>query len=204
MALNSFMFHLVREFEQTIADYFGAPYGVATDCCTHALELCIRLTKPTSVASPEWTYPSVPMTFIKLGLLWHWQDIKWTQNYTIPGTNIIDAATQWQENSYQSGTFMCISFQHQKHLSLGRGGMILCDNANDAQNLRKMSYDGRDTTSSWYEQDISSVGYHYYMTPETAQQGMSKFESVRDQTPVIWNWEKYRYLPSLEVFNVSN
>jgi len=144
------------------------------------------------------------MTFIKLGLPWHWQDIKWTQNYTIPGTNIIDAATQWQENSYQSSTFMCISFQHQKHLSLGRGGIILCDNANDAQNLRKMSYDGRDTTSSWYDQDISSVGYHYYMTPETAQQGLSKFESVRDQTPVIWNWEKYRYLPSLEVFNVSN
>jgi dTDP-4-amino-4,6-dideoxygalactose transaminase len=199
------MFRIVENFQRTIADYFGAPYAVATDSCTHAIELCLRHLGAKKVASPEWTYLSVPMTFIKLGLDWQWQDIKWTQNYTIPGTNIVDAATQWEENGYQSGTFMCISFQHQKHLSLGRGGMILCDNEQDCTVLSKMSYDGRHITTSWYEQNIDTVGYHYYMTPETAQLGLAKFATVRDQAPVIWNWQRYRYLPELEVFqNVSN
>ena len=41
--------------------------------------------------------------------------------------NVIDAAVLWEKNSYVKGTMMCISFQFQKHLSLGRGGMILLD-----------------------------------------------------------------------------
>ena len=35
----------VIRFEKTIAEFFGAPNGVATDCCTNALELCFRLWK---------------------------------------------------------------------------------------------------------------------------------------------------------------
>jgi hypothetical protein len=27
----------------------------------------------------------------------------------------------------------------------------------------------------WRDQDIESYGYHYYMTPETAQLGLDKF-----------------------------
>ncbi len=35
-------FHAVESFEDTIAKFYGAKYGVATDCCTHAIELCLR------------------------------------------------------------------------------------------------------------------------------------------------------------------
>ena len=35
-------FETVKVFEEHIAKFFGAKYGVATDCCTHALELCLR------------------------------------------------------------------------------------------------------------------------------------------------------------------
>ena len=38
------MFEYVSEFESQIAEFFGAPYAVATDSCTHALELCLRHT----------------------------------------------------------------------------------------------------------------------------------------------------------------
>lgn len=199
------MFHIVRQFEQTIAEYFGAPYAISTDSCTHAIELCLRYTRANQVASPEWTYPSIPMTFIKLGLQWTWQDIKWTKNYTIPGTNIVDAATQWEKDSYHAGTFMCVSFQFKKHLSLGRGGIILCDNKTDYQVLDKMRYDGRQLETRWSDQDIDTIGYHYYMTPETAQQGLDKFIEVKDQPVKLWDWSEYVYLPDLTVFNnVSN
>ena len=32
----------------------------------------------------------------------------------------------------------------------------------------------------WGEQDISMIGYHYYMTPETAKRGLEVFEEVKD------------------------
>jgi len=187
-----------------VADYFGAPYAVATDSCTHAIELCLRLKNFDNIKSPEYTYLSVPMTFSKLNLHWEWADIKWQENYTIPGTNIIDAATQWKENSYTPGSFTCVSFQNQKHLSLGRGGMILTDNKHDFKILSKMRYDGRDIMTPWREQNISCIGYHYYMTPETAQKGLDQFANACRKTPKIWNWHEYVYLPDLEVFkNVS-
>ena len=46
----------------------------------------------------------------------------------------------WKENSYIPGTFMCLSFQFQKHLSLGRGGMILLDDKEAYNKLSKMVY----------------------------------------------------------------
>ena len=36
-------FETVQEFEKQIAKFYGAPYAVATDCCTHAVELCLRI-----------------------------------------------------------------------------------------------------------------------------------------------------------------
>ena len=35
-------YDVIFEFEKRLAEYTGAPYVVTTDCCTHALELCIR------------------------------------------------------------------------------------------------------------------------------------------------------------------
>ena len=32
---------VVESFEKDIADFYGSPYAVATDCCTHAIELCL-------------------------------------------------------------------------------------------------------------------------------------------------------------------
>ena len=33
----------VRQLEEAIAEFYGAKYAIATDCCTHAIELCLRL-----------------------------------------------------------------------------------------------------------------------------------------------------------------
>ena len=61
-------FNTVTEFEQTIAEFFGATEAVAVDCCTHGIELCLRLTQPRQVTCPEHTYISIPFTFEKLNL----------------------------------------------------------------------------------------------------------------------------------------
>ena len=191
----------VEHFERIVADYYNAPYAVATDCCTHSIELCLRLLEPVYVKCPKHTYLSIPMTFSKLKLQWDFTDEEWQDYYTITNTNIIDAAVYWKKNGYIRNTLMCLSFQYKKHLSLGRGGMILTDNKETAIQLKKMSYDGRLPNMPWAEQNIDMMGYHYYMTPETAEMGIEKFQTVKDIKPKEWSFNNYPDLTSMKIFN---
>lgn len=193
-------FNTVTEFERRIAEFFGAPYAVAVDSCTHGLELCLRYKKAEFIGCPHRTYLSVPMLSYKLGIALVWKDYVWSNHYTI-GNNIVDAAVLWRQNSYYQGYFMCISFQHQKHLSLGRGGMILCPDEQSANTLRRMSYDGRIPGIPWREQDVDMMGYHYYMTPETAQLGLDKLQAAIDTSPRIWTVDDWPDISKMKVFN---
>jgi hypothetical protein len=113
---------------------------------------------------------------------------------------IIDAAVLWRKDSYIPNTFMCISFQYQKHLSLGRGGIILLDDKNDYISLKKMSYDGRIPNVPWREQDIDTIGFHYYMTPETAQLGLNKLQESIDTPPKKWVVTDWPDLTKMKIF----
>ena len=191
----------VQEFEQLIARFYNAPYAVAVDCCTHAIELCLRLEQDLVLTHcPKNTYLSIPMTFKKLGLAWQWRDTEWEDYYYIGNTNIIDGAVYWKNNGYIPGTKMCLSFQYKKHLNLGRGGMILLDNEEQAIQLRKMRYDGRLDNIPWKDQDVDTMGYHYYMTPETAQTGIYRFCSAEVTEPRKWSWQDYPDLSEMKVF----
>jgi len=35
-------FEVVSEFEKKVAEFFGSPYAIAVDSCTHGIELCLR------------------------------------------------------------------------------------------------------------------------------------------------------------------
>lgn len=190
----------VEEFENLISNFYGSPYAVATDCCTHAIELCLRYENYNNIQLPEHTYISIPFTAEKLGLKWKWEDNKWEEYYYIGNTNIIDSAVFWKPNSYIPGTYMCLSFQYRKHLNIGKGGMILLDNKIAYNELKKMSYDGRQFDKPWGEQNIDTVGYHYYMTPEYAEIGISKFKEVSLIEAKKWGYYNYPFLPDMEVF----
>lgn len=191
---------MIEEFESQIAEFFGSPYAVATDCCTHALELSLRHTGYNNITVPTRTYLSVPMTCMKLGLNWSWKEDEWSDYYHLGNTTIIDAAVLWGEGTYLSNTFMCLSFQFRKHLNLGRGGMILLQEKDDYNALKKMSYDGRDFNRPWAEQDIDTIGYHYYMTPEVAKTGIELLKCRKKSPAKKWTARDYPYLPNMSVF----
>jgi dTDP-4-amino-4,6-dideoxygalactose transaminase len=195
-------FEVVSTFENKIAEFFGSPYAVAIDSCTHGLELCLRYTNETKINVPKRTYLSVPFLAEKIGLEREWRDENWENYYTINygDKRIIDAAVLWKKNSYIPNTFMCISFQYQKHLSLGRGGVILVDNEVDYNSLKKMSYDGRLPNIPWRTQDIDTVGFHYYMTPETAQLGLDKLQTAIDTPPRQWVVTDWPDLTEMQIF----
>ena len=194
------MFEYVTEFESQIAEFFGSPYAVATDSCTHALELCLRYTGYNNITIPTRTYVSVPMTCVKLGLNWSWKEEEWSDYYHLGNSTIIDAAVLWGENTYLPNTFMCLSFQFRKHLNLGRGGMILLQCEDDYNALKKMSYDGRDLDRPWAEQDITSIGYHYYMTPEVAKTGIELLKCRKKSPAKKWTARDYPDLTEMSVF----
>jgi dTDP-4-amino-4,6-dideoxygalactose transaminase len=192
-------FQAVTEFENKLAQFFGSPYAIAIDCCTHGVELSLRYTKAQVIEVPKHTYLSIPFLAHKLNIELKWKDDNWRDYYYLTDT-VIDAAVLWKKDSYIPGTYMNISFQYQKHLSLGRGGVILTDNKIAAEELKKMSYDGRLPNIPWREQNITSMGYHYYMTPETAQLGLSKLENAINSQPRQWVTEDWPDLTNMKIF----
>lgn len=191
---------VVEHFERCIADFFGAPYAVAVDCCTHALEVCLRLDPPTRPLSiPTFTYMSVPMMLDKLAVPYQLNEDQWHKFYHVTD-KIIDAAAMWLPKSYITGTQTCVSFQFKKPLPIGRGGMILLDDHGHYQHLQKMVRDGRDRQQTMWVDDVQEVGYHYYMTPEDAARGIYLFQHLKDQPSSYCTWQDYRDLREMSYF----
>ena len=89
-------FEVVTEFEKKIAEFFGAPYAVATDSCTSAVELSLRYTKAECISCPEHTYLSIPMLADKLNIELWWRIHNWKDYYYLTD-NVIDAAVLWKK-----------------------------------------------------------------------------------------------------------
>jgi len=196
-------FESIKIFENKIAEFFGSSYAVAVDCCTHGIELCLRYNNISYINCPTRTYISVPFLSKKLGIQLFWKDEEWENYYylTKDFTPVIDAAVLWKKDSYIPNTFMCLSFQFKKHLALGRGGCILTDNKEAALELKKMSYDGRHPDIPWREQDIETIGYHYYMTPEIAELGLKKLPDAIKKKPTQWTINDWPDVSKMKVFN---
>jgi dTDP-4-amino-4,6-dideoxygalactose transaminase len=176
------MFDKILKFEKELAAYTGAPYVIMTDCCTHAIELCLRYDRVRECSFTPYTYLSVPMTMHKLGIKYEylnhmWQ--RWIGEYQFMSTRIWDSARRLEANMYRSGQMQCVSFGHSKPLQVGRGGAILLDDLQAYQQLLRMRYDGRDlAVSPWQDQQVFAVGYHYRPTPEEAELASALLQGI--------------------------
>ena len=176
-------FEKITEFESALAEFTGAPYAVMTDCCTHAIELCLRVDRVKRCSIPAHTYLSVPMTLHKLDIAFDYTDIDWLGEYQLTGTRVWDSARLLKQNMYRPGMLQCLSFGYDKPLSIGRGGAVLTDDVEVYDTLKRQCYDGRDlTVSPWENQKIVRVGYHYRPTIEEAAQALELLPAV-DQEP---------------------
>lgn len=164
------MFEQIEKFEYALAQFTGATYAITTDCCTHAIELCLRYDRVARCAFTPFTYISVPMTMHKLGINYSYHDHRqqsWIGEYQFTETRIWDSARLLTNDMYRPGMLQCLSFGFDKPLNAGRGGAILLDDATAYHALKKMRYDGRDLSiTPWVEQAQFTVGYHYKLNPE--------------------------------------
>ena len=189
------MFSTIFEFEQIFAEFTGAPHAIMTDCCTHAIELCLRYQKPTNVVFSAFTYLSIPMTMHKLGISYTLSDEEWIGEYQFGNTTIWDSARRLEQNMYRPGQMQCLSFGQGKPVQIGRGGAILLDDKAAYETMLAQRYDGRDlTVSPWQDQQVFRVGYHYKPTIEEAEIGLAKLTSykVNPQAPVLVKYPDLR------------
>jgi dTDP-4-amino-4,6-dideoxygalactose transaminase len=170
------MFDKIFEFESALATYTGAPYAIMTDCCTHAIELCMRYDQVRSCEFTPYTYLSVPMLMHKLGIQYRYLDEPvqtWSGEYQFVGTRIWDSARRLEPGMYRDGQMQCVSFGHTKTLEIGRGGAILLDDVEAYDAMIQQRYDGRDlAVKPWQSQRVFRVGYHYRPTIEEATRGL--------------------------------
>jgi len=160
------MLEQIKQFEDKLSKFTGAPFVIATDCCTHAIEISLRYTKPSKITSSAFTYLSVPMLFHKLGIDYELTGEEWIGEYQLHGSNIWDSAWQLSPDMYRQGQVQCLSFGNGKPIDAKRGGCILLDNEAQYQTMKRMSMDGRDPNVTWKEQDTFIIGYHYNMSIE--------------------------------------
>jgi hypothetical protein len=161
-----------------------------TDCCTHAIELCLRYDKIKECSFTPYTYLSIPMTMHKLGIKYNYfpdslpHRQQWTGEYKFEATRIWDSARRLQRNMYRPGMMQCLSFGHGKPLHIGRGGAILLDDSVAYDTMIAQRYDGRYLNiKPWESQQVFRVGYHYKPTIEEAIQGLALLEGVKELNP---------------------
>jgi dTDP-4-amino-4,6-dideoxygalactose transaminase len=183
------MFDKIFEFEKALAKYTGAPYAVMTDCCTHAIELCLRWDQVKHCTFTPYTYLSIPMTMHKLGIDYEFIDEEyqnWVGEYQFFGTRIWDSARRLEQGMYRSGMLQCLSFGNGKPLQIGRGGAILTDDVEVYDQLSMMRYDGRDLrVTPWQQQLTFRVGYHYKPTLEEAELGLKLLPNINEQPKYV-------------------
>jgi len=192
-------YSIVDTFEKRVAEFSGAKYAVAVDCCTHALFLCLKyINKPQQITIPCKTYVSVPMAIIQAGYTVEFEERNWTGTYVLNPLTIVDGAKRFRQGMYRGGLH-CLSFHIKKPLPIGRGGMILTDDKFAYEWLKKARYDGREGKP--YDKEVIDVmGYHFYMTPEQAAKGLTLMDVKEDYSDHL---EDYPDLRTFPIFNRS-
>ena len=104
------------------------------------------------------------------------EDYEWRGVYQLKPMPVFDSALRFRKGMYLGG-LQCLSFQARKLLNIGEGGMILTDDKDAVEWLKKARYWGRG--GSFRVEDIEMMGWQMYMTPEKAGRGLHLLEYIK-------------------------
>ena len=195
-------------FEEAVAKYCGSRYAIAVNSCTNGIGLCLQYQKacfklPEFVDCPAHTYLGVPMQIVHAGAKIAWRktyawDIK--GYYHLRKTPIIDSARLFTKGMYVKDSLMVTSHHWSKTLGMEQGGCILTDNKDAFNFLSRARSDGRDLSYSIAEQVEKQhviMGWHCYMTPETAAAGLQCMTWLPDHKEPLMDGEPEEMYPDL-------
>lgn len=190
-------YDVVRQFESALCSYTGAPYCVTTTSCTSALMLAcawhLRHDDDSNFMEyqfeiPRFTYVGVAQSILNAGGKVAFRDDDWEGWYQLEPFDIIDSARWLRENMFLAGQMICISFHHTKHLAIStHGGAILHDDPEADAWLRRARFDGRTEGVAPKNDKIQVPGWHVYLTPSAAAEGLLRLASLpKYNDPLPW------------------
>lgn len=151
---------------------------------------------------PRRTYVSVPQAIIHAGGRPVFRDEEWIGAYQLKPLPVWDSARYFTSGMYYgtrriavdhrgensisaidlsvdcSGKFVCVSFHASKTLGIEQGGAILHDNPEADAWFRRARFDGRTEGVAPKDDTFDMVGWHCYMNPSTAAQGILRLHSL--------------------------
>jgi len=195
-------FEIVAWFEEAIAEYTGSPYAISTTSCTEAIFLCCKYlgVEGRTVTIPKRTYLSVPQSVLQAGANLEFEDLDWEGIYQLKPLPIYDSAKRLTSGMYKKGSYMCLSFHHKKHLKIGKGGMILTDDKEAVDRIKRLRYEGRTIGLPYHKDPINEGGWNMYMTPEQAARGLVLLSDFPQHTKDQIEDPPYRDLTTFEIF----
>ncbi len=193
----------IEKFEEELSKFTGAPYVVATDSGTHAVELGLRYQPPKMYASiPETGRLSVLMTFKKLGMSYMLSEDEWDNYYHISGTLVVDCPRYFKEDMFKAPPaktrLMCISLK-EGPFSLPSGGAILTNSKKAYEWIKRAVNDGLDPHLSIEEQKEIFLGYHYMMSDTIASSGLRKLKKNDFEEMEVPGHKYYPNLNNLKI-----
>lgn len=171
----------MRDFEERVAEFAGARYGVAVESCTAAIFLSCVYRRIGEITIPKHTYPGVACSILHAGGSIDFSDESWSGIYELRPSGIVDGALRFRRGMYRDGTLHCLSFHIKKLLPIGRGGMILTDDPHADEWFRLARFDGRHPVPLKYDR-FEVLGWNMYMTPDQASRGIQLFELSKHKT----------------------
>jgi len=206
---------VTKDFEAALCEYTGAPYAVAVNSCTMALTLAVAWHLRSTlyveeISIPRRTYVSVPQAVIHAGGRPTFRDQEWLGYYQLSPLPVFDCARWFSESMYDAdpplrddggyeGNMLCVSFHASKILGLEQGGAILHDDAEADAWFRRARFDGRAEGVAPKDDTGIILGWHCYMNPSTAAQGILKLHSLPRHNDPLPN-DDYPDLSTLEAF----
>lgn len=207
---------VTKLFERALCEYTGAPYAVAVNSCTMALTLAVAwhiqcaqqarfgavgVGVPPDIKVPRRTYVSVPQAIIHAGGRPVFDDRNWSGQYQLHPLPVWDSARWFYGGMYNSKWWMmlCVSFHASKTLGIEQGGAILHADPDADVWFRRARFDGRAEGVAPKDDKGIILGWHCYMNPSTAAQGLLKLYSLPVCNAPLPN-DDYPDLSTLEAF----
>lgn len=204
-------YRVVQIFEEEIANYTGAPYAVSVDNATNGMFLCMKYLQVENqeITIPARTFMSVPCAIIHAGNRVKFdkkhpaiKGRKLKGQYKLEPTPIWDSALSFSKNMYIPGQLQCLSFSGpHKFLKLGKGGMILTDDKDAYEWLKRARYFGRRPVDQLID-NFDMLGWNYYMLPEIAARGAVLMLGIDDYNEDLEI--EYQDLSKYKVYTEAN
>ncbi len=222
-------FDVVRDFEEALCEYTGAPYAVAVNSCTNALFLALKYQEQCGphketiqqgtfhrgewtdfeVEIPKHTYVSVPMQIIHAGMKPVFRDENWQGMYQLKPLNVYDAARRFHSDMFHTAfnSYEDILNVHTYMCVSFHWNKILGIQQGGAilHNDPNFDYWARKARFDGRSEGVKPkddhfiLGWHMYLSPEIAATGLVKLMHLSEANPDLPN-DDYPDLSKIELF----